>query len=255
MADTLTSAVLTGDCKYIKITVTAINLTLGTTYQVNYSVVQTGASDTQQPAGAIIFTPTTTSQTVNQMGNWNPPLTTDVTLHDGTATLTSSGSTVQIPPLTINCGTPKWSIVGRAMHVLALVVWVGGVWLVITVPLSGMRQKPPEEWMREFHAIEQRFAPQARLAMLLVLLTGLYILYQDDLWKRFAYRHYWWMHFMVGVWLLAVVEQLIIRHTLYKRVTTPPHRMLMRILLMHSLILAFLLFAIFAAIGGSHGLF
>jgi hypothetical protein len=258
MADTLTTATLAGNCKSLTITVTAISLTPGTTYQVNYSVVQTGAPADPQPIGTITFTARATSQTVNQTGNWNPPLTTDVTLHDGTATLTSSGSTVQISPMTLNCGAPllsEWGIVARAIHVLALVVWIGGVWLMTTVLLPAMRQKPPEEWIREFHAIEHRFAPQAWVAMLLVLLSGLYMLYQYDLWHRFADRYHWWMHFMVGVWLLFVLESLIIRRTLHKRAAATLQTTPIRILLMHRVILALSILAIFAAIGGSRGLF
>src|SRR5437868_12071709 len=95
-----------------------------------------------------------------------------------------------------------WGIVARAIHVLAVVVWIGSVWLVTTVLLPAMKQKPPEEWTREFHATEHRFAPQARMAVLLVLLSGLYMLYANDLWDRFTDGHYWWMHLMVGVWLL-----------------------------------------------------
>src|SRR6267143_2124304 len=108
-----------------------------------------------------------------------------------------------------------WGIVARAIHVVAVVVWIGGVWLVTTVLLPGMKKKPQQEWIREFDAIEQRFAPQARIAVLLVLLTGLYMLYQYDLSDRFADGHYWWMHLMVCVWLifaalLFVIEPLII---------------------------------------------
>jgi hypothetical protein len=260
IADTLTSATLAGDCKSVTITATAIDLTPGTKYQINYSVVQTGAPTNPQPAGTITFVATATSQTVNQSGNWNPPLTTDVTLHDGTATLTSSGSTVPILPLTLNCGAlslPELGIVARAIHVFALVVWIGGVWLVTTALVPAMRQKPPEEWIRELHSIEHRFAPQARIAMLLVLVSGLYMLYQYDLWHRFADRHYWWMHFMVGVWLLSaalffVRERLLIRRTLHERATAALQTTLIRILLIDSVILAFSLLAIFAAIGGSH---
>jgi uncharacterized membrane protein len=258
MADTLTSATLSGDCRYVTITAIAINLTRGAIYQVKYSVVQSGAPASQQPVGTINFTADAASQTVNQSGNWNPPLTSDVTLHDGTATLISSGSTIQIPPLTLNCGappSPKLGVVAQAIHVLALVVWIGGVWFVTTVLWPAMRQKPPEEWMREFRAIEHSFTPQAWMAMLLVLFSGLYMLNQYNLWQHLTDRHYWWIPFMVVVWLLLLVDQLIIRRTLYNRAMAAPHRELIRMLLMHRLILAFSLLAIFAAIGGSHGLF
>ena len=65
-----------------------------------------------------------------------------------------------------------------------------------------MKLKRPEEWLNEFDAIEQRFAPQARIAVVLVLLSGLYMVYAYDLWNRFTDIRYWWMDLMVGVWLL-----------------------------------------------------
>ena len=111
-----------------------------------------------------------------------------------------------------------WGVITRAVHVLAVVVWIGGVWFVTTVLLPAMKQKPREEWMGEFHAIEHRFGPHARIAVLLVLLSGLYMLYAYNLWDRYTDSHYWWMHLMVGVWLLFaallfVIEPLIIRRT------------------------------------------
>src|SRR5215469_561268 len=36
-----------------------------------------------------------------------------------------------------------WGIVARAVHLLAVVVWIGGVWLVTTVLLPGIKQNPP----------------------------------------------------------------------------------------------------------------
>jgi uncharacterized membrane protein len=87
-----------------------------------------------------------------------------------------------------------WGILARAIHVVAVVVWIGGVWLVTTVLLPAMKLKPPEEWIGEFDAIEQRFAPQVRIAAVLVLLSGLYMLYAYDLWDRFTELRYWWMH-------------------------------------------------------------
>jgi uncharacterized membrane protein len=70
-----------------------------------------------------------------------------------------------------------WGVVARAIHVLAVVVWIGGIWFVTAVVLPGMAEKPPEEWLGEFDTIERRFAPQARIAVLLVLLSGIYMLY------------------------------------------------------------------------------
>ena len=70
-----------------------------------------------------------------------------------------------------------WGIVARAIHVVAVVIWVGGVWLVTIVLLPAMKLKRPEEWLGEFDAVENSFAPQVRIAALAVLLSGLYMLY------------------------------------------------------------------------------
>jgi uncharacterized membrane protein len=153
-----------------------------------------------------------------------------------------------------------WGSLARAIHVLSVVVWIGGVWLVTTALLPAMKRKPPEQWMRDFDEVEQRFAPQARIAVLLVLLSGLYMLYAYNLWDRFADARFWWMHLMVGVWLLFAVllfvaEPLRMRHTVHERRQALPGATLARILWMHRLLLALSLVTIFAAVGGSHALF
>ena len=152
-----------------------------------------------------------------------------------------------------------WGVLARAIHVVAVVAWIGGVWLVTTVLLPAMKQQRPEEWIDEFDAIEQRFAPQVRIAALLVLLSGLYMLYDYDLWDRFAEVGYWWMHLMVGVWLLFalllfVVEPLVIGGAIRGRAATASAAMLTRILWMHRVLLTLALLAVFAAVAGSHGL-
>jgi uncharacterized membrane protein len=152
-----------------------------------------------------------------------------------------------------------WGSLARAIHILSVVVWIGGVSLVTTALLPAMKQKPPQEWIRDFDEVESRFAPQARVSVLLVLLSGLYMLYAYDLWDRFADARFWWMHLMVGVWLifavlLFVVEPLSIRHAV-RGLQSLPQVALTRILWMHRLLLALSLSAIFAAVGGAHGLF
>jgi uncharacterized membrane protein len=153
-----------------------------------------------------------------------------------------------------------WGIVARAVHVLAVVVWIGGVWFVTTVLLPGMKGKPPDQWLREFDAVERRFAPHARIAVVLVLLSGLYMLDRYDLWDRFVHGEYWWMHLMVAVWLLFaallfVGEPLLVRRIVRRRVATAPAATLALLLWLHRVMLALSLLAILAAVGGSRGLF
>ncbi|MDE2167428.1 MAG: hypothetical protein KGM97_10585 [Alphaproteobacteria bacterium] len=153
-----------------------------------------------------------------------------------------------------------WGVVARAIHVLAVVVWIGSVWLVTMVLLPGMRRKRPAEWVQEFDAIEHRFAPQARIAVLLVLLSGLYMLYHYDLWDRFTQGEYWWMDLMVGVWalfaaLLFIIEPFVFRHVVHKGAARAPKATLALMLWLHRVMLMLSLLAVFAAVAGSHGLF
>jgi uncharacterized membrane protein len=157
-------------------------------------------------------------------------------------------------------GATDWGVVARAIHVLAVVVWIGSVWLVTTVLLPGMKNKAPADWVREFDVIEYRFAPQARIAVLLVLLSGLYMLYQYDLWDRFTEVRYWWMDLMVAVWLLFAlmlfaIGPFVFRHVVHKRAEQAPEATLALMLCLHRVLLTLSLIAIFAAVGGSQGLF
>ena len=152
-----------------------------------------------------------------------------------------------------------WGAVARAIHVVAVVIWIGGVSLVTTVLLPALKEKPAAEWKREFDAIERRFAPQARIAIVVVLLSGLYMLYDYDLWSRFAYAAYWWMDLMVGVWLIFAALLFVIEPLSSGRFAhgdaAAAEVALARRLRLHRTVLALSLLAVFAAVGGSYGLF
>ena len=76
--------------------------------------------------------------------------------------------------------------IARALHVLAVVLWIGGVGFVTTVLLPAVRRlKTPAERVTFFDAIERRFAWQARATTLLGGLTGFYMTTRLDLWSRF----------------------------------------------------------------------
>lgn len=163
--------------------------------------------------------------------------------------------------MAIDWSSLDWGIVARAVHILAVVVWIGGVWLVTMVLLPNMRRKSGAEWLRDVEAIERGFAPQARIAVLLVLLSGLYMLYDYDLWNRFAAgAAFWWMHLMVGVWavfaaVLFVIEPLIVGPWIRRRAVRQPEATLTAFIWLHRALLLFSLAAVFAAAAGAHGLF
>jgi|SRR6516164_7232028 len=149
--------------------------------------------------------------------------------------------------------------IARAIHVVFVVLWIGGVGFVTTVLLPAIRSlKAPGERMAFFHAIERRFFWQARISTALVGLTGLYLLARLDLWDRFRYGTYWWMHAMVAMWLLFTVilfvaEPLIEHRWLFARVELEPETRFTLMEWLHRFLLIVSLITVLGAVAGSHG--
>ena len=118
--------------------------------------------------------------------------------------------------------------IARALHVLSVVLWIGGVALVTTVLLPAVRCfKAPEERVAFFEIVEWRFAGQARFTTALAGFTGFYMVVRLDLWGCFLSIAYWWMHAMVGVWLLFTLtlflaEPLFLHRWLVARAKVDP---------------------------------
>jgi uncharacterized membrane protein len=150
--------------------------------------------------------------------------------------------------------------IARALHVLSVILWIGGVGFVTTVLLPSVRRlKAPHERMRFFDAVERRFAWQARIWTVLVGLTGLYMLSRLDLWDRFQYAAYWWMHAMIAVWLLFtmvlfVAEPLILHRWLLARANVKPEATFRFLEWLHWVWLILSLGTIAGAVAGTHGL-
>lgn len=57
-------------------------------------------------------------------------------------------------------------VLARAFHVLAVVIWIGGVAMATTVALPAVRRGDlGTDRLRAFQAIERRFIWQARMAV------------------------------------------------------------------------------------------
>ena len=149
--------------------------------------------------------------------------------------------------------------IARALHVLAVVLWIGGVGFVTTVLLPAVRRlKTPAERVAFFDAIERRFAWQARATTLLAGLTGFYMTTRLDLWSRFQSAAYWWMHAMIAVWLLFtimlfVAEPLVLHRWFQKRAMSDPEGTFALIERMHRVLLAVSLITVLGAVAGSQG--
>ena len=149
--------------------------------------------------------------------------------------------------------------IARALHVLAVVLWIGGVAFVTTVLLPAVRNlETPEERVAFFETVERRFGGQARVTTALAGLTGLYMLARLDLWDRFLSAAYWWMHAMVFVWLLFtfmlfVAEPLFLRRWLHTCVTSRPQSTFGLVERLHWILLVLSLITLIGAVLGSHG--
>jgi hypothetical protein len=150
-------------------------------------------------------------------------------------------------------------IIARALHVLAVVIWIGGVSMATTVALPAIRRGDlGENRLRAFQAIEHRFVWQARTAILLVGLTGFYMVWRLDLWDRFRSGAFWWMHAMVCLWLvftfmLFVAEPFILHRRLRLWATVRPAATFAWLHRAHWVLLILSVITIFGAVAGSQG--
>ena len=150
-------------------------------------------------------------------------------------------------------------IVARALHVLGVVIWIGGVSMATTVALPAVRcgDLGPDR-LRAFQAIEHRFVWQARTAILLVGLTGLYMTWRLDLWDRFRTAAFWWMHAMVCLWLLFafilfIAEPFVLHRHFRRWATAQPEVAFACLHRAHWLLLALSVVTILGAVAGSQG--
>jgi uncharacterized membrane protein len=148
----------------------------------------------------------------------------------------------------------------RALHVVGVVIWIGGVAMVTMVLLPAVRRGDlgPNR-LQVFEAIERRFAWHARLATLIVGLTGFYMTQRLELWDRFRSGGFWWMHAMVCVWLLFtlvlfVAEPLVLHRWFHARAMAAPDAAFALLHRAHWLLLVLSVITILGAVAGSQGM-
>jgi len=150
-------------------------------------------------------------------------------------------------------------IIARALHVLAIVIWIGGVSMATTVAIPAIRRGDMgEDRFRAFQAFEHRFVWQARAAVIVVGLTGLYMLARFDIWDRFHDLNFWWMHAMVCVWLifalfLFIGEPFVLHRRFRGWATRSPDKAFAWLQRVHWVLLILSLITVFGAVAGVHG--
>lgn len=148
----------------------------------------------------------------------------------------------------------------RALHVLGVVVWIGGVSMVTTVLFPAIRRgRLGADRLAALEAVEHRFVWQARAAVLVVGASGLHMTARLDAWDRFLSPSDWWMPAMALVWLLFflvlfVGEPLVLRRRLAAWAVRDPDRVLAWLHRAHVVLLAVSLTTVAGAMLGAHGL-
>lgn len=149
----------------------------------------------------------------------------------------------------------------RALHVLGVIIWIGGVALVTMVILPAVRAMDAGERSVEiFEAIEGRFTWVARVSTVVVGLSGLYLLYAMNLWPLFFRLSHWWLWGMVAIWaiftlVLFLIEPLWMHRYIKEAGKRDPAGTLKRLSVMHWILLTLSLITAFGAVAGSHGLY
>ena len=153
----------------------------------------------------------------------------------------------------------EYFTLARVIHVVAVILWIGGVSMVTTVIIPAIKKlKSKEEQIKTFEQIEGRFALQAKITTLLTGLSGFYMLYILDGWDRYLYVKFWWIHGMTLVCVLFtlvlyVLEPLVL-HKLFKQYAEEnPTKTFAFMHRVHWILLMLTLITTAGAVAGSHG--
>jgi uncharacterized membrane protein len=147
----------------------------------------------------------------------------------------------------------------RAVHVLALVHWIGGVAAVTTIVLPRARaMRDAGAAMQAFEDFERRFAAQARVSVLLAGASGLYMVARLDAWDLFRHAAFWWLQLMLAVWLvfalmIYVLEPLAVHRLFHDYALRDRERAFAWAIWLHAVALAVSALAIAAGVLGAHG--
>lgn len=135
-----------------------------------------------------------------------------------------------------------------AIHVLGVVWWIGGVSMVTATLLPIFNRLPADERIQRIQQLEGRFANQARVAVLIVGITGfwMYAIVPEVI------AHTWWVGLMMLVWVLFTVMLFIaepLRLPAKLGVIHDPRKFLV----IHAVLLVLALAAIVGGVIGSRG--
>jgi uncharacterized membrane protein len=146
----------------------------------------------------------------------------------------------------------------RALHVLFVVHWIGGVAFVtlVALPLARAGRNASAGWTL-FEAIENRFVSQARWSIPPAGAAGFWMVWRLGLWGVLADGSLWWLDAMTALWALFMFVVFIVEPLAHARIAEmaerDPSALLQRLWHAHLALLAAASATIVGAVAGAHG--
>ncbi len=153
----------------------------------------------------------------------------------------------------------NYFIIARALHVLGVVIWIGGVAFVTTVLIPSLKKMTDaHDRLELFEQLEGKFSFQAKIATLITGVSGIFMLEVLSAWGRYLQLQYWWMHLMTIIWaiftiVLFVLEPLFLHRWFKEQAKKDSDKSFALLHRFHIILLTLSLIAVLGAVAGSHG--
>lgn len=153
----------------------------------------------------------------------------------------------------------SYFIIARTLHVIGVVIWIGGVAFVTTVLIPSLKKiTDTHNRLELFEQLEGKFSFQAKIATLITGVSGVFMLEVLNAWGRYLHLQYWWMHLMTIIWaiftiVLFVLEPLFLHRWFREQATKDSEKAFAWLHRLHIVLLTLSLLAVLGAVAGSHG--
>lgn len=142
----------------------------------------------------------------------------------------------------------------RGLHVLAIVIWIGGVAFVTTILIPALRRGDDDYAL--FERLEHRFGLQAKFTTQIAMISGFAMLHLSNGWSRLSDT--WWLWAMMATWaiftlMLFVLEPWLIHRWLKQKAQVDPAGTLLLLQRLHIALLGLSLITVAGGVIGAHG--
>ncbi len=153
----------------------------------------------------------------------------------------------------------SYFIFARTLHVIGVVIWVGGVAFVTAVLIPSLKKiTDTHDRLELFEQLEGKFSFQAKIATLVTVVSGVFMLVFMNIWDRYLHLQFWWLHLMTFIWViftivLFVLEPLFLHRWFREQATKDSENAFAWLHRLHIVLLTLSILAVLGAVAGSHG--